>query len=55
MQQLTGIVIGAGNRGADAYASYALAHPKELKIVGVAEPNPIRREMLATNHNIPKD
>lgn len=55
MKQLTGIVIGAGSRGADAYASYALVYPKELKIVGVAEPNPIRRENLAINHNIPKN
>ena len=55
MKQLTGIVIGAGNRGADAYASYALTHPNKLKIVSVAEPNTIRREKLANNHNIPKN
>ncbi|MFX1327015.1 MAG: Gfo/Idh/MocA family protein [Promethearchaeota archaeon] len=55
MKKLSGIVIGAGNRGADAYASYALAFPKELKIVSVAEPNPIRRENLAVSHKIPKN
>jgi len=55
MKQLTGIVIGAGNRGADAYASYSLLFPNELKIVSVAEPNPIRRENLASNHKIPKN
>ncbi|MFX0027445.1 MAG: Gfo/Idh/MocA family protein, partial [Candidatus Hermodarchaeota archaeon] len=54
MKQLRGIIIGAGNRGADAYGSYALAFPKELKIVGVAEPNIIRREKLAISHNLPK-
>ena len=55
MKQLTGIIIGAGNRGADAYGSYALVYPKELKIVGVAEPNAIRHERLAISHNIPKN
>lgn len=52
MKQLTAIVIGAGNRGADAYASYALEYPKELKIVGVAEPHPIKRKNLAKLHHI---
>ena len=55
MKQLTAIVIGAGNRGADAYASYALAYPKELKIMGVAEPHSIRRENLVISHKIPKN
>ncbi|MFW9973494.1 MAG: Gfo/Idh/MocA family oxidoreductase, partial [Candidatus Odinarchaeota archaeon] len=55
MKPLTGIIIGAGNRGADAYASYSLVHPKELKIVSVAEPHPIRRKNLAINHKIPND
>jgi len=54
MKKLTGILIGAGNRGADAYASFALSHPKELKIVSVAEPNTIRREKLVIDHKIPK-
>ncbi|NVM37161.1 MAG: hypothetical protein HWN81_16300 [Candidatus Lokiarchaeota archaeon] len=55
MKQLTGIVIGAGSRGADAYGSYALAYPKELKFVSVAEPNTLRREKFAISHNIPKN
>jgi len=46
------VVIGAGGRGATAYASYALRHPDEVRIVGVAEPNPIRRERLAEVHDI---
>lgn len=41
------VVIGAGNRGKDVYAKYALDHPNELKIIAVAEPNADQ-----TNQNI---
>ena len=43
MNFVTAVVIGAGNRGKDVYGQYALDYPRELKIVGVAEPNDIRR------------
>lgn len=52
MKALEAIVVGAGSRGHDSYASYALRHPDELKIVGVAEPNKARREQLAREHGI---
>ena len=55
MKQVTAVLIGAGLRGADAYASYALRYPNELKIVAVAEPNRERREMLAGLHGIGTD
>ena len=51
-RQITAVVIGAGQRGGDVYAAYALAHPKELKIVGVAEPLADRRNELAKKHGI---
>ncbi|HWQ45680.1 MAG TPA: Gfo/Idh/MocA family oxidoreductase [Longilinea sp.] len=47
------ILIGAGNRGADSYAPYALQHPQELRFVAVAEPDPVRRARFASAHNIP--
>jgi len=50
---VTGIVIGAGNRGKDVYANYALNNPNELKIIAVAEPNSERRKQLAEPHDIP--
>lgn len=53
MKQVTAILLGAGQRGAQAYASYALAHPDELKFVGVAEPREDRREEFRKAHNIP--
>lgn len=55
MKQLTAIVIGAGSRGADAYASYALINPGELKIVGVAEPHDTRRNLLSEAHMIDQE
>ena len=35
MKQVTAILLGAGQRGAEAYASYALDYPNELKFVAV--------------------
>jgi len=54
-QTITAVLFGAGLRGADAYAPYALAHPDELKFVAVAEPDPMRRTQFATDHNIPAE
>ena len=53
MKQLTAIVVGFGGRGA-IYAKYAMDHPEELAIVGVADPNPMRRATAAQRHNIPE-
>ena len=46
------VVIGAGSRGAGAYASYALRHPDQVRIVGVADPDPIRRGRMAEAHDL---
>lgn len=54
MKQVTAILIGAGLRGNDAYASYALNYPDELKVVAVAEPNEERRLEFARRHRIPE-
>lgn len=53
MKQLTAVVVGYGGRGA-TYAKYAIDHPEELAIVGVADPNPMRRATAAQWHNIPE-
>lgn len=52
MQPKTAVIIGAGDRGARAYAPYALDYPNELKIVAVAEPNKERRERVCQSHLI---
>lgn len=55
MKQVTAILIGAGQRGKDALASYALKHPEEIKFVAVAEPNEKRRKQFIEAHNIPEN
>ena len=54
MKPIAAIVLGAGQRGANVYAAYALSFPNELKIVGVAEPRADRRAAFAREHGIPE-
>ncbi len=46
------VLMGAGQRGATAYASYAFSHADEIRFVAVAEPNPERRKQFADEHDI---
>ncbi|WNR42723.1 Gfo/Idh/MocA family protein [Paenibacillus roseipurpureus] len=52
MSTITAVLIGAGQRGADAYATYALDYPDEVKFVAVAEMDPIRRMCFQEAHAI---
>ncbi len=52
---ITGVLIGAGQRGMEVYASYALKYPQEFQIVAVAEPNTERRRRMQTLHHIPDE
>lgn len=52
MKKLTAILIGAGARGMDAYADYALRHHDEIKFVAVAEPDKERLEKFKKLHGI---
>lgn len=45
------IVVGAGDRGT-AHASYALQHPEEAEVVGVAEPRDFQRNAMVEAHGI---
>jgi len=49
------VMIGAGQRGFEAYGPYALQHPNELRFVAVAEPHEARRARFAQAHNIPPE
>ena len=52
---LTAVLIGAGNRGYEAYGPYALAHPNEIRFVAVVEPHEARRARFAEAHDIPPE
>ncbi len=51
---LKAVIIGAGHR-ALTYASYAEHHPNALEIVGMADPNPFRRNQTGERFSIPTD
>jgi len=51
---ITAITLGAGSRG-NVYGNYGAEYPHELKIVGVAEPIPIRKQRYTAKHNIPAE
>ncbi|MHA1746902.1 MAG: Gfo/Idh/MocA family protein [Promethearchaeota archaeon] len=49
---ITAVMIGAGNRGFDAYGTYATKHPNRIKMIAVAEPNKERRLQFQNAHHI---
>ena len=51
---VTAITCGAGSRG-NVYGGYAANFPDQVKIVGVAEPIPIRNERYTKLHHIPEE
>lgn len=55
MKPITALLFGAGDRGMNAYAPYALQHPDQIRFIGVAEPDHFRRERFAKIHSIPKE
>ena len=54
MKPIKIILIGAGQRG-NAYSPYALSHPEELQIVGVAEPDPTRRKEYRQKYGLAEE
>ena len=55
MNTIKAILIGAGDRGANAYASYALNNPGTVQFVAVAEKSEERREHFQKVHGIPDE
>ncbi|BBH19492.1 oxidoreductase [Paenibacillus baekrokdamisoli] len=52
MRKITAALIGAGQRGMDAYASYALKNPGDIQFVAVADMNSERRERFQQAHDV---
>lgn len=55
MKKLKLGLIGAGERGANCYAPFALKYPNEVAFTCVAEPIKERRDRFAAHHHIPDD
>jgi predicted dehydrogenase len=55
MHKITAVLVGAGQRGAGAYATYAIKYPEQIQFVAVAEADPIRRKQFQVDHNIPEE
>jgi predicted dehydrogenase len=55
MDRITAVLVGAGHRGMNSYAPYALKYPNEIKFVAVAEPNEEKRERFSKLHGIEKN
>ncbi len=51
---VTAVIIGCGHRGV-GYGRYSLTHPEDLKVLAVADPDPIRRERAAEQFDIPPE
>ncbi len=51
---ITAIIVGAGHRS-HGYADITFSHPELLKIVGVADPNPVRRQMTMERYGFSED
>ena len=51
---VTAIIVGAGHR-AFVYSKLALTNPELLKIVGVADPDPIRRKKAMDMFGFPEE
>lgn len=48
---ITMVILGAGDRGR-TYAAYAAAYPQQVKVVGVADINPVARAAVAQAHGL---
>lgn len=54
MSKATAVLVGAGSRGRFTFGKYALENPEKLKIIAIAEPDPIKRNNFAEEHGIPE-
>ncbi len=48
------VILGAGDRGR-TYASYAKVYPERVRVVGVADIDPVARQAMAEAHNLPPE
>ena len=51
-KKITVVLVGAGNR-ANVYASVSLENPEKMKVVGIVDPDPVRRELMRERYSVP--
>ena len=51
-EPIEAVLVGAGNRGYEAYGPYALEHPEQIRFIGVVDPREVRRKRFAAAHGI---
>ena len=54
MKKLSCVVLGYGDRG-ERYSDYARAKKDELEVIGVIDPNPVRRDLAKQKFSISDD
>lgn len=55
MKPVKVVMLGAGGRGYHAYGNWILAHPDQIRVAAVAEPDRARRERFARAHDLPPE
>ena len=53
-KQISVVLVGAGNR-ANMYASVSLVSPEKMKVVGIVDPDPVRRELMREKYSVPHE
>lgn len=48
------VLVGAGNR-ANVYASVSLEYPEKMQVVGIVDPDPVRRELMRERYEVSKE
>ena len=53
-KQISVVLVGAGNR-ANVYASVSIKYPEKMKVVGIVDPDPVRRELMRSKYDVPHE
>ena len=48
------VLVGAGNR-ANVYASVSLEYPEKMQVVGIVDPDPVRRDLMRERYEVSKE
>jgi len=49
------VLVGCGLRGRGVYGGFALRHPDRMRVVALAEPDPVRRQRTGDEHGVAEE